>query len=835
LKAGTTGGLARLATAAVLVGASLNPLTGSAQSSPSAPLPTFGNPTISGIQGYGFEQDLRLDTQGRVYTSAPGGLPSTISYAWRSLDGGLTFKWLPAAAQPVGKLPMCNGGGDTELATDSANRLYINDLALANYGTARSADHGRTLVPGDCVAVVTTPDDRPWYAVDGDPLAGGSLTLAYNVSPNVTPLSLGACNSTNDGGSNKLAFARSPVPGAPIPAPIDPLTAGLVFGAPQLLTQGCDEGIMGNDEVHRYASVTRVFAMHNNDALNQIRMARCDIVPFSALTPSGYDHCIDIPIYSNPATVNGGDFPTLTIDRAGNLFAVWEQAPCGLSCPNTITGDTLLYYSVSTDQGDSWSTPKKLPTPGLLTNVFAWPAAGDAGRVDIAWYGTGTSAPPGGHGPCSVNGDWSLYMVQSSNFTVAARGGTPAWTTPVVASEHFIHRGSVQTLMGGQTGDRVLGDFLQLRIGLQGEANISYSDSNSDTEALLASQGMFVRQNGGSSVFAGRPVVHGAPTRINAVTVGAHNATFDNATHISSAQPNLEILGSRVSQVTVSGVPNYEIQVEVADLTSLAAKSDAGGTTLVWDTQWKVPSMPGGDVHGGAFFHAYMESVLGAAPTFWVGQNAVEATGSLTFTYPGAIPVTGSYTATAPGLITIDVPVAGVAEPGAINNLLYSVTSASMTLTGNAEVPSNEFGSGVGGNLFNLVDVAPAYDFNPALPTPPFFTCHEGDGEGQVRGERGGSATFHFDGDGCEDRTAESIDAQDPGGTDFHSTNITAVTFDDLTHTVTMVGDGTNNGNPVTFTAVGIDNGTLPGVFSLTLSDGYSVIGTLLGGSIQLQ
>src|SRR5256885_2783892 len=83
-------------------------------------------------------------------------------------------------------------------------------------------------------------------------------------------------------------------------------------------------------------------------------------------------------------------------------------------------------------------------------------------------------------------------MVQSLNFTSA----TPTWTPPILASEHFVHRGSVQTLMGGQTGDRTLGDFLQLRIGRQGAANISYADSNSDTESL-ASQGMFVRQNGG--------------------------------------------------------------------------------------------------------------------------------------------------------------------------------------------------------------------------------------------------------------------------------------------------------------------------------------------------
>ena len=786
-----------------------------------APPPlTFGNPTISGIQGFGFEQGLRLDTHGHIYTSVPGSLGSNISYVWRSLDGGQTFKWIAAATQPVGKLPMCNGGGDTELATDSADRLYINDLALANYGTARSADHGRTLTAlPTCTSVLTAPDDRPWYAVDGDPLAGGSITLAYNVAPNATPLSIGACTSTTANLSNKLVFARSPLPSAP-------QTAGLLFGAPQLVTQGCDEGIMGNDEVHTYGSTTRVFAMHNNDALNQIRMARCDIVPVSATTPSGYANCLDKPIFSDGNTVNGGDFPTLAIDRAGNLIAVWEQAPCG-PCPNTINGDTYIYYAVSTTQGDSWSSPQQLPTPGLNTNVFAWPAAGDSGRVDIAWYGTPAHAPVGASGPCSVNGDWSLYLVQALSFTSL----NPTWTQPILASEHFVHHGSVQTLMGGQTGDRSLGDFLQLRIGLQGEANISYADSNSAT-AALASQGMFVRQNGGSSVFAWLSTVRGSATRLNSVTVGRHPATFDSLSASSSPQPNLEILGS---QISMPNAATYRIKMLVADLRTLAAPS-AGGTTAIWSTQWKVPSTS--DPHGGAYFHAYMESVAGGTPTFWVGQNAIEFTGSITQTYPGSTQVlTGSYTATAPGVITIDVPVATVTEPGSINSVLYSVTTATMTLTGNAEAVPNVFGTGLGGNLFNLVDVAPAFDFNPAVPTPPFRICHPADGEGNVNGKNGGSAKFHFDRDACEgDGAAESVDAQDPGsGTDFHSTSITAATFDDSTHTVTIVGDGTNAGHAVTFTMVGLDSGILPGVFSLTLSDGYSVSGTLLNGGIQLQ
>jgi hypothetical protein len=232
-----------------------------------------------------------------------------------------------------------------------------------------------------------------------------------------------------------------------------------------------------------------------------------------------------------------------------------------------------------------------------------------------------------------------------------------------------------------------------------------------------------------------------------------------------------------------------------------------------------------------------MESVAGGAPTFWVGQNAIEFTGSITMTYPGSTQVTGSYTATAPGLITINVPVDAVKEPDPVSNLLYSVTTATMTLNTNAELVTNQFGTGIGGNLFNLVDVAPAYDYNPAVSTPPFQTCHEADGDGFVNGRNSGTAHFHFDRDRCEgDGDTESVDEQDPAsGTDFHSTLITAATFDDIARTLTIIGAGTNAGRAVTFTMLGVDNGALPGVFSLALSDGYALSANLLSGFIQLQ
>src|SRR4030088_542218 len=148
--------------------------------------PTFGQPTISGIQGVGFEQDLRLDptNPNNVYTSAPGSLSSNTSWIWRSTDGGKTFKWVTAATPKEGKPDLlCPGGGDTELAVDSAGNLYFNDLTLANFSTARSSNHGVSFtngVAGDCsnAGVPDTAVDRQWYATDGDPTNGGNIYLS---------------------------------------------------------------------------------------------------------------------------------------------------------------------------------------------------------------------------------------------------------------------------------------------------------------------------------------------------------------------------------------------------------------------------------------------------------------------------------------------------------------------------------------------------------------------------------------------------------------------------------------------------------------------------------
>src|SRR5712691_3457736 len=189
-----------------------------------ASTPTFGHPIISGIGGVGFEQGLRVDPSSpdpisnRLYTSAPGSLSSDTSWVWHSL-----------------------GGGDTETGVDSAGHLYFADLTLANFSTSRSDDQGATVTCSN-TGVPDTVVDRQWYTFDGDPTNGGSIYLA-NDEVAQSPSDCGG--PVTNFGQNILVMYRSPVTGNAA------TTAGIEFGAANKVSNpmGCDEGIMGNDEV----------------------------------------------------------------------------------------------------------------------------------------------------------------------------------------------------------------------------------------------------------------------------------------------------------------------------------------------------------------------------------------------------------------------------------------------------------------------------------------------------------------------------------------------------------------------------------------------------------
>jgi hypothetical protein len=717
--------------------------------------PTFGHPIIAGIGGTGFEESIRIDPTNpdRIYTSAPGSLSADTSWIWHSLDGGKTFKWVVGAAPLEGKVTTCNGGGDSEIAVDPLGRLYFNDLTLANFSTSRSDDFGATFTCSN-TGVPDTAVDRQWYAIDGDPLNGGSIYLANDeIGPGDV-----VCGSSV--GNNVLVMYRSPVTG------LEP-TAGIEFGPANHVSAvgSCDEAIMGNNEISPIATtlgqpdglggyttlpapVKHIFVIHDNTALNKISLGRCFPVAFGAPVtnvsdPSGLN-CTDLPVADLGANQKtGANFPTLAIDKAGNLYAVWEQAP--IDANGNVVGDTVLKYSYSTDQGATWSTPIQIDTSGsadgvLHNNVFAWINAGDDGRVNVVWYGTpglsnpddqncGQNAliPPSQgkniNGPDSVNGLWSVWMVQSLN---AHDPSGAVFTPPIRASSHPVHRGAVQTLVGGQCANasRALGDYLQMRTGPKGEAHISYADSNS-VIGLLAGHAMYVHQNGGPGLYAKQsPLSVPGITPFNGVLDPSGDGKYEVAGTSSANMPQLDILSSSVSLVTTApcsvAAPCYRIFMQLNDLSLEPTTAQDPDVDLVWSTQWFVPSTTDGN--GGKNFHVYAESLNGAALQCFDGEDAVQLVGGGgVLTYPGRTQLAAANcqsTLGPNGNITIYVPLSDVTEAGAIDNRLHEVTASTMTLQAQANsVPPDPL-VGIGGVFFNLIDVAQGYVFDPTLATP---------------------------------------------------------------------------------------------------------------------
>jgi hypothetical protein len=132
-----------------------------------------------------------------------------------------------------------------------------------------------------------------------------------------------------------------------------------------------------------------------------------------------------------------------------------------------------------------------------------------------------------------------------------------------------------------------------------------------------------------------------------------------------------------------------------------------------------------------------------------------------------------------------------------------------------------------------------SYDFEP----PPI--CSEEDGGGDFQDQNGQHGDVHMDNDNCEESghggngdsdQGDRVDSSNRGdGKDFHSTSIQSTNSDTAAHTMTITGVGTSNGIPVAFTLVALETGIAgPGWVSMVFSDGYSIAGNLLNGSITL-
>jgi hypothetical protein len=116
--------------------------------------------------------------------------------------------------------------------------------------------------------------------------------------------------------------------------------------------------------------------------------------------------------------------------------------------------------------------------------------------------------------------------------------------------------------------------------------------------------------------------------------------------------------------------------------------------------------------------------------------------------------------------------------------------------------------------------------------------CRHGDGDGDFDGNDGHRHHGHFHHDSCEDSRGDVEEDDRDSGKHFGSSSVSSATFtsDANSQTLTMIGSGLHDGLPVGFTMIAVDYGDLaPGIFTLLLTDGYTITGAVVNGTLVIQ
>ena len=444
----------------------------------------FGQPTTV-TQGKPFqaaEPSIRVDATDpnqRIWITAPAGiLPGSRSLpessesgdlVWYSDDDGKSWTFVTGPGGVTG--PTVIGGGDSDVVTGFGSEVYLTGLTLANITLAASCANGEkgtwTTNPVSNIGAV---EDRQW--IDGwednpKPLLGPDLVLNY-------------------GGvaERRMWFHQvvAPACAPPVAGPRIDVSGPECVEA--ILDPDCYQwpGNMAIDEATGDVYVTHnTFgdegAPHNDDVI----VARVDGGASGPVTQAN----VHSFVAANDRPDTFDSFTSLAVDRQSNLYLVWSERH-----PESQTTDTML--ATSSDRGETWTEPITV-NHAPNTTTFPWIVAGDAGKIDIVYYGTNEKGPSPETVPESSR--WRVWMAQSLN----ALDATPTFRE--VPATGFMHQGSICTSgTGCAPGTRDLLDFFQVDVDAQGLANISYTDNlNTPPDGTDPHQEwiMFVQQKGG--------------------------------------------------------------------------------------------------------------------------------------------------------------------------------------------------------------------------------------------------------------------------------------------------------------------------------------------------
>ncbi len=716
---------------------------GSAASAAAPPSPVrFASPTVVNHFAPGFEPDVAIDkthtaSRGRLYSSWPNGFSTTISYLDRSDDNGQSFH--PTGGTAGGKAATCVGGGDSELQIDNkTGQLLFADLqGLTNFSTSSSTDGGDTFTTS-CTGVTGAGVDRQWIAVDdnggtaaiGTGATDGRAYLFYdNILQNTSSSNLignqPVVNVTSDGVNYGGCIATSTVcksQAAVISAQDDIVGNAFVDGNPTSPRYHAVNEVRGSSDSKTVLFSTCRGAASGTATTAAATAALCADPTAFAPGDTGLvnTHWTDHAVSKVPTGYTVKSFVVGAVDTAGDLYVTWCQYP--LKGSGAYAGPGQIMIATSKDGGTTWSTPRQLNPPSMPTVIFPWITAGDAGRVDIAWYGAAASGD--GFGPDAADHAlWDVYLAQSVN----ALSTSPSYSLTKVSDHHVKYSGISTGGLGG-SADRSLGDYLQVQTGLNGEAVLSYVDDTSgnrnndisggtgQTPAEASGPTMSVRQVAGPSLYAATGTVGNGVAAVGSATdpvgKGYPDAYLAVTGLDTKATPGLDLAGAAVTQKDATHLTVTLKTNDPALAENLAPDPTLGGLFANYRVRWA--GRYGTSGKDGQIWYVGMQVGQDGVPEFYVGKTAsIDTSRTKYYAYPTGTAVPGKVSG---GTITWTVPTSSVGNPHKGDGL-YSVTGFVST----SNVPDQPIalveptGTGQVGSedtlTANLIDAVPSFSF----------------------------------------------------------------------------------------------------------------------------
>lgn len=443
----------------------------------------------------GGEPSILVDHDNNYYVSAPSGFVATTfntlvdppsaqaqgpynrqSFIWKSEDQGATWRILATFEVPGGPAVRPDGtfgGADTDLALDDCGTVYYTDLWLGNIAVSHSDDGGATWLGTPYTGVLPVLD-RQWLAAGS---ACGEVFLLYQTF------------------YGQVWVLRSTDKGMTWPEQV--LVLDCNGPNPAAAVEGC-YSFDGNLAWDR-ATDSLYFVTGTADGRGMSLFRSAD----DGATWSRDDVALPGPVVLIPA---------IATDAAGNVYAVAAVGPeldDGGDLEEGSPASFNVFLTRSLDQGETYADAVGVSGPlDEGTEVFPWIAAGDAGKVAIAWYGNDETVTSTN----DVEGDWFVFLAATAD----GAAEQPAWTVGKM-SEKPMHRGEICDLGLGCTlpqplgtrGNRNLADFFEIAIDMEGRVVGAWSD-DTETAEQFTSRPWFGRQAEGLDFGSPMPEPEGA-------------------------------------------------------------------------------------------------------------------------------------------------------------------------------------------------------------------------------------------------------------------------------------------------------------------------------------